>query len=92
MKFVYLNLRSDLNTKGLNIPPKISRHRNVNKEMTSRGEREELETVLGESKALADLLKSLQENLVKVSDKNENLLEAIESSEARAGQSTSGEV
>lgn len=49
------------------------------------------ERVLGDSKALVELFTRLQENLGKATDKNESLLEAIESSEARASNS-SGEV
>lgn len=47
--------------------------------------------VLADSKSLVELFTRLQENLGKATDKNESLLEAIESSEARAS-STSGEV
>ena len=47
--------------------------------------------VLADSKSLVELFTRLQENLGRATDKNESLLEAIESSEARAS-STSGEV
>jgi len=48
------------------------------------------ERVLGDSKALVELFTRLQENLGKATDKNESLLEAIESSEARASNSSGG--
>lgn len=54
---------------------------------------EETDQVFADTKALAELLTRLQENLTRSSDKNDGLLEAIESAEARASESSgAGEV
>ena len=50
------------------------------------------EQMLSDSKDLVELLARLQETLTKATNKNDNLLEAIESSEAKATQTGSGEV
>ena len=49
---------------------------------------EETDRVFAETKALIELLTRVQENLTKSSDKNDALLEAIESTEARASESS----
>ena len=54
---------------------------------------DKMEQVLKQSKELVELFTRLQENLSKSSDKNEGLLEAIESSEAKAAETgATGEV
>lgn len=54
---------------------------------------EKKDQVLQQSKELVELFSRLQENLSKSSDKNESLLEAIESSEAKAAETgVNGEV
>ena len=50
------------------------------------------EKVRTDSKTTLELLQRLQETLAKASDKIDNLLESIESSEARAQETGSGEV
>ena len=52
----------------------------------------ELESALASAKDLAELSSSIQENITRSLDKNDGLLEAIESSEARATQTGSSEV
>ncbi len=51
-----------------------------------------VEAVLADAKALAELLARLQDELRRAADKNDSLLEAIESSEARASSDAAGEV
>lgn len=51
---------------------------------------EQTDQVFADTKALAELLKRLQENLTRSSDKNDGLLEAIESTEARASEAMGG--
>ncbi len=53
---------------------------------------ESSEAILNSSKQLAELLQKIQENIARASNKNESLLEAIESSEAKASLSGSNEV
>lgn len=54
---------------------------------------EKKDQVLQQSKELVELFSRLQENLSKSSDKNESLLEAIESSEAKAAETgVNGEI
>ena len=50
------------------------------------------EKVLENAKQLVELFTRLHEALTKASSKNESLLEAIESSQARASETNSGEV
>ena len=50
------------------------------------------EAVLADSKSLVELFTRLHETLSKASSKNDSLLEAIESSQARASEATSAEV
>lgn len=50
------------------------------------------EEVLTDSKAIAELLAHLQDELKRAADKNDSLLEAIESSEARVSGDVPGEV
>ncbi len=50
------------------------------------------EEVLADSKALVELLSRLQDELTRAADKNDSLLEAIESSEARASRESGVEV
>ena len=49
---------------------------------------QQIDRVFADSKTLVELFRRLQENLTKASDKNDTLLESIESSEARAGDSS----
>ena len=46
---------------------------------------EQTDQVVAQSRALTDLLSSLEDDLKKASSKNDNLLEAIESLEAKEG-------
>ena len=50
------------------------------------------EKVLDDAKSLVELFTRLHETLTKASSKNESLLEAIESSQARASENNSAEV
>lgn len=50
----------------------------------------ETDRVFADSKAQVELLSRVQESLARAADKSESLLEAIESSEARAGDSEVG--
>ena len=61
-------------------------------DLDSSAEESKLEATLDSSKELAELLKRIEENITRSLDKNDDLLEAIESSEARATQSGSNEV
>ena len=50
----------------------------------------ETDRVFADSKAQVELLSRVQESLTRAADKSESLLEAIESSEARAGDNEVG--
>ena len=53
---------------------------------------EQAKKTVGEARATSELLVRLRESLARAADKNDSLLEAIESTEARAGEGGGSEV